>query len=357
MKQYLFTGIALITASLMITPSADAQSRGRDQGNRHNSTVTTTRPGRSQSSKGTQSNVRPNSGNNKRNDGYTRPSSGNKPTTGNLRPGQGNGNQSNKPSQGNKPGNNKPNYGSNKPGGGHNNAPSYGKPGNNKPEYGNNKPNYGKPNHGNPNYGKPGHGTPGVQKPNPGYRPPQHGANPDRVHYRPGSHPSFSKPTVRPGRPTISHWNRPVPPARWQPRHRGTLLGNILGLTFGVAINTALDNLYYSGYAINGYVNNQVYLTDITQFNMYWPDATLFFDGNGLARSQFYMPSMGYDISYYNNAYANLCSMYGMPVSHSKSGYAVTSTWFGGAGDYISLQIMPMASGNYRYFTILTVGR
>ena len=87
---------------------------------------------------------------------------------------------------------------------------------------------------------------------------------------------------MRPGRPPMRPWVRPVPPPHWRPSYTGSLIGNILGLTFGVAIGSALDNLYYSGYSIDGYMNNQVYLTGVNQFNSYWPDATLYFGNGGL---------------------------------------------------------------------------
>lgn len=122
-------------------------------------------------------------------------------------------------------------------------------------------------------------------------------------------------------------------------------------------MNSALDNLYYSGYAIDGYMNNEVFLTGVNQFNYYWPDATLFFSNGGLVRSQFFNPTVGYDVTRFYDLYANLCSTYGNPASQSLAGTSLTATWFGGAGDYITLQYAPMVSGNYSYFTILTVGR
>lgn len=152
-------------------------------------------------------------------------------------------------------------------------------------------------------------------------------------------------------------WVRPVPPPHWRPSYTGSLIGNILGLTFGVAIGSALDNLYYSGYSIDGYMNNQVYLTGVNQFNSYWPDATLYFGNGGLIRSQFFNPSFGYDTNRFYSVYSTLCGMYGVPAINNMTGAALSATWFGRGGDYITLQYSPMVSGNYNYFTILTIGR
>lgn len=345
MKRHLLAGIAFLAASLIIAPAAEADSHGRSRERGHQTTSSPSRPGRSsggerynrpgQGNRPSQGNVRPGHDNSNK----FKPGTGTRPSQGNgMRPG--NGNNNNRPSMGNQPshGNNRPDHG----------KPGYNKPGNNRPDHGNRPPqNNFRPgqNHFGPGHNNyaPGHNRPG--------NPPHHG-------YRPGpNRPPHMRPPMRPGRPVMRPWSRPVPPPRWRPVHRGTLMGNILGLSFGIAINSALDNLYYGGYTIDGYMNNQVYLSGVNQFNIYWPDATLFFGSNGLVRSQFFRPTIGYDIGYYNSAYNNLCALYGPPVSQTSAGYTITSTWFGGAGDYISLQYTPMTSGNYRYFTILTIGQ
>lgn len=165
------------------------------------------------------------------------------------------------------------------------------------------------------------------------------------------------RPPVRVGRPPIRVWHRPVPPPRWRPTYTGSLLGNILGLTFGVALNSALDNLYYSGYAIDGYMNNEVYLTGVNQFNYYWPDATLYFAGGGLTRTQFFDPTIGFNSTRFYDLYAYLTGLYGSPASQVISGARLSANWFGASGDFITLEYTPMNSGNYNYFTVLTIGR
>lgn len=323
MKKSLLCTLAL-AAAMIATPYAEAQGR-RSPERTHSE-----RPGRQSGLNNNRGNSRPSSNNS------GRPSTGNNSRPGStVRPGQ-----NHKPSQGNRPGNNWGN-GHDRPGQNH------------KPEHGN-RPgnNWGTPNRPGNNFG-PGHITrPGNSTMRPG-RP----AHPS-MGYRPGPHrPAYMRPPMRPSRPPMRPWVRPVPPPAYRPSFAGALMGNILGLSFGIAINTALDNLYYSGYNIDGYMNNQVYLTGVNQFNYFWPDATLFFGNGGLVRSQFYYPSVGFDTSRFYEVYNQLCYNYGAPASQILSGTHLNVTWFGGRGDYIQLQYAPMTSGQYGYFTILTLGR
>ncbi|MDE6488259.1 MAG: hypothetical protein K2L46_03180 [Paramuribaculum sp.] len=317
MKRHFTLALSLAIASLIAAPIAEAQSRRPEnrsqssirhsgQENRHKrpdqarpaTSGSTSRPGR------------PSSGNT---------GSSHRPGTGNIRPGA-----STKPSA--------PPSGSNhnRPGNGNHNGFKPSKPDNNH-----NRP-------GNGNHNRPGHSHRPVAGPA----------------FRPGSHrPPTMHPPVRPGRPVIRPWARPVPPPRWRPTYRGSLIGNILGLTYGIALNSALDNLYYNGYAIDGYMTNEVYLTGVNQFNLYWPDATLFFGANGLVRSQFFDPTVSYDVTRYYDTYAYLTRIYGQPAIMDSAGTSLTATWFGAGGDYITLSYAPMTSGPYRYFTTLTIGR
>lgn len=299
MKRHILAILALASAALVITPPVEAQRRGGGNGSSHRSSST----------------IRPGNSNSRPGNGSSRPGSSN------LRPGSGSGHQ--RPSIGNKP------NVDNRPGGnGHN--PSIGNGHKPAPGYGH-----------NPGFGHAPTHRPGLA----------HG-------YRPGpSRPAYMRPPVRPGRPPIRVWHRPVPPPRWRPTFTGSLLGNILGLTFGVAINSALDNLYNTGYAIDGYMNNEIYLTGVNQFNYYWPDATLFFSGSGLVRSQFFNPTIGFDSARFYELYSYLTRVYGVPASQFMSGSRLSANWFGASGDYISLEYSPISSGNYNYFTILTIGR
>ncbi|MCM1349107.1 MAG: hypothetical protein NC338_06795 [Firmicutes bacterium] len=315
MKRHVLTLAALLIASFVATPTLDAQSRpGRRGGSgSHNSGMTHSRPAHGSHQNGS----RPGNGN-------SRPGNGNsRPGNGNVRPG--------KPSDNHKP------------------SPGHHQP--SRPQ----KPGVGNQQPPRPGFGHQRPSRPSHQPARPGFRPahPHHGFG-----YRHPSRPPMMRPTARPGRPPMRPWSRPVPPPNWRPVYSGSLLGNILGLTFGVALGTALDNLYSGGYAIDGYMNNEVYLTGVNQFNYYWPDATLYFgNGGGLVRSQFFNPTRGYDVTRYYDLYANLCAIYGNPAMQNSSGTNLSATWFGGGGDYITLQYSPMASGGYNYFTILTIGR
>ncbi len=181
-----------------------------------------------------------------------------------------------------------------------------------------------------------------------------------RPSVRPGANrPPVMLPPTRPGRPIYGNsWSRPTPPRNWRPAYRRSLVSDILGLTFGTAINVTLDYLYNNGYRVDGYGSQEVYLRGVRELNYYWDDATLYYSGGGLARSQFFDSSVGYNLSRYNNVFSELCRRYGTPVSVNNYGNTRSATWFGYSGDYIRLEYSMMDSygGGYRYFTILTYG-
>lgn len=175
---------------------------------------------------------------------------------------------------------------------------------------------------------------------------------------RPGyNRPSVMAPPTRPGRPVYGTWTRPQPPASWRPAHRYNVVPNILGMTFGLTINSALDHLYNTGYSIDGYGTQEIYLRNVSELGYYWDDATLYFSGSGLVRSQFYDSSSYYDLSRYNSIYNSLSASYGAPVNQTYSGGQFQATWFGYSNEYVTLQYALMnSSSGYRYFTILTYG-
>ena len=326
MKKVLVSLAVVMMSSFVMMPEMEAQGRrGGSESSRSSQQVSSSRSGSNKDNKatrpGSSANVRPGSSN--------RPgsSSGIGADRGNNRPGQGS------VSRPDKPGNNNPGKGNS----GNNNS-GYKKP--NKP--GNN----GKPNKDfdKPGYNKPGNGRPdnGAPSRNPGYKPGK------------GPRPIAVAPPPRPGRPVYtSPWVRPVPPANWHPVYRKPLLDRFLGLTFGVSINSALNQLWSANYVVDGYGSNEVYLRNVNEMGYYWDDATLFFVNGGLVRSEFYDSTSYYNLSRYNNVYRTLCNNYGNPVSSSGQ----TVSWFGYNGDYITLQYVGMnTSSGYRYFTILTYG-
>lgn len=241
---------------------------------------------------------------------------------GNTRPGNSHGNDKNRPSV------QRPGQGDNSHGTVHKPlAPSY-------------RPGASGGNH------RPGHKQPGIRPSTP--PPPAHNVRPHR--------PVTVTPPRRPGRPHYGGWIRPVPPRNWRPAYRRVIVPNILGMTFGLTINSALDYLYNGGYSVDGYGKQEVYLRNVNELGYVWDDATLYFGANGLVRSQFYDSSAIYSPSRYYNVYNSLTMKYGAPVSSSNSG-TLSATWFGYNGDYITLQYTMMdSSAGYRYFTVLTCG-
>lgn len=92
-------------------------------------------------------------------------------------------------------------------------------------------------------------------------------------------------PPHRPYRPVIArpHY-RPTPPPAWRPRRGLPVIRGILGLTFGAAFNVSLDYLYNSGYTVDGYGNNIVYLRNVPAMNYIWTDGALYYGNGGLMR-------------------------------------------------------------------------
>lgn len=390
-----FINIAAIVVAMMAmsAPVADAQRHHGANGN--NSRAERTH----QSS-------RPSSGHSR---GESRPGSSGRPSVG-----QGSNHSNNRPgnNQSVRPGNNKPqrpegtgtsgrpgvgssgrpsvgqgngNYGNNRPG----NNPSV-RPGNNRPQRPEGSGSSGRPNvgsSGRPNVGGSSH--PGVGNNRPGVgnnRPSNHpavrpgaGNRPGQDHrpgvgnrpgvgHRPVPGPSFGhgpvarpprpamvRPPHRPFRPVMSrpHY-RPVPPPAWRPRRGIPVIGGVLGLTFGIAFNASLDYLYNSGYVVDGYGNDIVYLRNVPAMNYVWTDAALYYGNNGLDASSFYYSTPGYDMSRYNSVYTHLVNVYGMPVSTGNAGGIMTSTWFGGNRGYITLSFGAGDAG--RFLTTLTLG-
>ena len=69
-------------------------------------------------------------------------------------------------------------------------------------------------------------------------------------------------PPTRPGRPIYSGgWHRPLPPQAWRPTYTRPLVNSFLGLTFGMAFNSALDYLYNGSYIVDGYGQRALYPT------------------------------------------------------------------------------------------------
>lgn len=155
-------------------------------------------------------------------------------------------------------------------------------------------------------------------------------------------------------------YRRPVPPPWYHHHHGGPVLSTILGITFGTAISATINSLLNRGFAVTGYSNDAVYINNVTQLNLLWPSATLFYNSmGGLAASEFMYSTPYYDMGRYNIAYQSLMNYYGAPVAVNQlSGGAMQANWWGANGQFISLTFGPQyaSNGSMRYYTTLSFG-
>lgn len=264
---------------------------------------------------------------------------------------------------GSRPGNNtKPadRPGNNKPG---NDRPGNDRPGNNRP--GNDRPGNNKPGNNRPGNNRPGQGfAPGHNGNGPGHPGNVPDGRPDLRPGRPGFHPGPNHPATmppqRPGRPAGIHYGRPTPPpAGWRPTPGRPWFSTILGLAPGLTISLSLNHLYNAGMTVDGYSGNAIYLRNISQLGMNWPEATLIYDNAGrLTGVQLYYSSSSRNLSRYYQAYNTLCASYGAPVSVSDYNNELGASWWGPDGRFISLEcaMLPGSDGRPRWFTTLSFG-
>ena len=249
------------------------------------------------------------------------------------------------------------------------------RPGNNNNLPGNNNQGYRPDQNNRPGQGVNRPGNSG-QRPGANNRPANRPATSDNRHFggnRPAPRPPMNNfgpnhrpthmpppPPSRPYRPVYghTHYHRPVPPPpTFRPRYHFNPLQAIVGFTFGTALNVSLNLLNNSGYTVDGYANDCIYLSNMSALDMLWPDATLYYNNGYLTSSSFSYSTPYYDLSRYNAAYARLANMYGAPVSVSNGG-GVSATWWGYDNRYITLSVQAMQSlgGGLRYYTTLVMG-
>ena len=345
MKRFLHT--LILAAAVMVTavPAAQAQrhagANGRHERQTNNASSHGSRPGLSGSNAGNNKHDRPSISGNQGNSNQRPSISGN----------QGNSHQ--RPTISGNQGNNhqRPTIGGNNNGTNHR-PPVVGGTTQNRPGNNHQRPEVGAPAHGNrpgvsTGGNRPIYGTPAYNRPQP---------LPGN-HYVPGGahpRPVILNPPHRPYRPAMMRpIYRPTPPPAWRPRHGIPVIRGILGLTFGVTIGSSLDYLYNTGYTVDGYGNDIVYLRNVPAMNYIWTDGALYYGAGGLDASSFYYSTPVYDMSRYNNVYRGLVTSYGAPVSTANQGGVVTSTWFGGNNGYITLSF---GASSGRYLTTLTMG-
>ncbi len=239
---------------------------------------------------------------------------------GNYRPGNNGG--------GNHSGNHDGNNGGYRPGGNHNDHNGGYRPGGNHGGY------------------KPGPGNyhPGVNRPHD-----HHGM----IVHRPHSWVTPVAPPIRHFRPHHHHIIRPVIPVGWHPWHKAPVIRGILGLTFGTAYYASLDYLFDRGYEIDGYYDGIVYLRNIVEMRVTWPDVMLNYGTNNAFNSaEFHYSTSFDDLGRFNYVHRELCRLYGSPMSYNESRSGIQAVWYGGNSiGYVTLEYSYMAG---RYYTTLS---
>ena len=252
------------------------------------------------------------------------------------------------------------NHGSGNHGGNNNNGnyrPGNNGGGNHSGNHGGNNGGY-RPdgNHNNHNGGyRPG-GNHGGYKPGPGnYHP---GVNRPHDHHgmivhRPHSWVTPVAPPIRHFRPHHHHIIRPVIPVGWHPWHKAPVIRGILGLTFGTAYYASLDYLFDRGYEIDGYYDGIVYLRNIVEMRVTWPDVMLNYGTNNAFNSaEFHYSTSFDDLGRFNYVHRELCRLYGSPMSYNESRSGIQAVWYGGNSiGYVTLEYSYMAG---RYYTTLS---
>ena len=305
--------------------------------NRNNATVNTDRDNRrdqsaSQSRRNgisrTFDSRKENANNNHGNDNH----SGNN-NNGNYSPGNNGG--------GNHSGNHGGNNGGYRPGGNHNDHNGGYRPGGNHNDH-----NGGYRPGGNHGGYKPGPGNyhPGVNRPHD-----HHGM----IVHRPHSWVTPVAPPIRHFRPHHHHIIRPVIPVGWHPWHKAPVIRGILGLTFGTAYYASLDYLFDRGYEIDGYYDGIVYLRNIVEMRVTWPDVMLNYGTNNAFNSaEFHYSTSFDDLGRFNYVHRELCRLYGSPMSYNESRSGIQAVWYGGNSiGYVTLEYSYMAG---RYYTTLS---
>lgn len=143
------------------------------------------------------------------------------------------------------------------------------------------------------------------------------------------------RPSVRQWRPSTMWVYRPIVTINISRYSSYPTIAGVLGLRWGTSFINSLNYLYYSGYEIDGFENNIVYLTDVELMNYDWDDVMLQFDGNdNLDYVEFAYWDNYYNTNRFYSLYNTLCSIYGSPVSYNNSMYS----WYGGDGiGYVNL--------------------
>lgn len=166
---------------------------------------------------------------------------------------------------------------------------------------------------------------------------------------------SWSKPVAPPtrtNRPADFIISRPTAKKGYRPLASAPRITGIFGLTFGSTYYNSLDYLFSKGYEIDGYSGNTVYLRNVNELNFFWPDAIMHYSSRGYLESAEMHYSTRYsDNTRYTRIYTDLCRIYGVPVSHNRTGNKIETYWYGSdSRGYIYLTYYYTAG---RYYTTL----
>lgn len=172
-------------------------------------------------------------------------------------------------------------------------------------------------------------------------------------------------PSPRPGYghrpPRINRWERPLPPPPPRVSYVPVAvpsIRNVLGLAFGTMIDYGINALLTSGYNVAGTWDNTIFLNNVQQFGVVWPEATIYYGPNGMQSARFQYWSYAPNNYTFNSVYNALRAAYGNPLSTTSNYGTMTYIWWGGNNTgYITLQYGPGEyNGGYRYYTDLIYG-
>ena len=171
---------------------------------------------------------------------------------------------------------------------------------------------------------------------------------------RPSSWSTPVAPPARTSRPADFIITRPNTHKGYKPLASAPRITGILGLVFGSSYYNSLDYFYNRGYQIDGYYGNKVYLRNVNEMSLFWPDAIFNYSSRGyLESAEFHYSTTYYDYSRFKRLYTSLCNTYGVPVSHKNKGKGkkIETIWYG--SDYRSYITLTYRYKGGRYYTTL----
>lgn len=180
-----------------------------------------------------------------------------------------------------------------------------------------------------------------------------------RTQPKPQPKPSWHQPRYysAPRKPYVPV-RRPVPRP---PHYHGPTVnvGTILGVALGTLWDATFNYFATQSIPVYGYADDQIYLNNVSQFGITWPEATMYYSGGRLTSSQFTYSSAWNNTAWYDTTRNSLVRRFGQPyIVTSTPGHLPVLTWYGRDGSYITLEhvLVATTSGDMRYFTTLTVG-